>query len=108
MTTTETRKSQNERSNEQNNSSACAFRNCVRFLAVVWKITTWKHQNLDGTRKKTPTPNYLSFNMELNAAPIPYAKVNFEHHKKWLAHSVIREIPTENIYSFLNRLLPWR
>ena len=40
-------------------------------------------------RKETPTANLLSFHLELNAA-------------------LIREIPTENIYSFLNRRPPWR
>ena len=35
-----TRKWQNKRSNEQNNSAACAFSKCVHFLAVLCKMTT--------------------------------------------------------------------
>ena len=37
---TTTRKWQNKRSNEQNNSAARAFSKCVHFLAVLCKMTT--------------------------------------------------------------------
>ena len=39
-TVTTTRKWQNKRSNEQNNSAARAFSKCVHFLAVLCKMTT--------------------------------------------------------------------
>ena len=79
---TTTRKWQNKRSNEQNNSAARAFSKCVHFLAVLCKMTTWNHQNLRGPRNETSTANYLSFYLELNTVLVCYAEFNLRHCKR--------------------------
>ena len=79
---TTTRKWQNKRSNEQNNSAARALSKCVHFLAVLCKMTTWNHQNLRGPRNETSTANYLSFYLELNAVLVCYAEFNLRHCKR--------------------------
>ena len=78
---TTTRKWQNKRSNEQNNSAARAFSKCVHFLAVLCKMTTWNHQNLRGPKNETSTANYLSFYLELNGVLVCYAEFNLRHCK---------------------------
>ena len=58
-------------------------------------------------RKPRPTAHHLSFHLELDAALIRYAE-DLRRRKRWYAHPVIREIPTENMYSFLSQRLPGR
>ena len=41
-----------------------------------------RYQNLRVPRKETPTADYLSFHLKLNAALVRYAEVNLQRHKR--------------------------
>ena len=58
-------------------------------------------------QERKPRRRHIIFHLELDAALIRYAE-DLRRRKRWYAHPVIREIPTENMYSFLSQRLPGR